>query len=62
MRICLIAANAEDDLLVKNYFIFQGTMATFCRWYGQICNLLAWNLLWISCTKIIKIGLFLLYL
>jgi len=33
--------NAQDDLLLKNdILIFQGTVATFCRWARQTCNLL----------------------
>jgi len=49
------AVNAQDDLLLKNDFLlFQHTVAAFYRRGGQICNLLVWNFLRISCTKWLK--------
>jgi len=30
-------------IIAKMTWTFQGTVATFYKWDGQICNLLVWN-------------------
>ena len=51
--------NADNNKLMKNYFVIFKVNFTVELWAGQVFKPLVWNLLWIKLSYNIKIGLLL---